>query len=354
MPWSQCGRKPQRMATFQLHSCTVLTSPQYLPRNGYATIPQFIQGTHDAFGMSTDLSTVLAVFGAIADGNLLGWSIGGAQHTGISGSHGNYETDGSVVHGDMNQYGSTNKFIMAQFQRLYAMQPHAATANYNLEVLRAFRATRFADSIAMNPYYFYGIFPGLTVSMAAHAFIYRLMANKSAEYPEGILTRETLKSFMAVSGPDSNLVHTPGHERIPSPFYRRNDADLYSLFGLNADTQYFGKTVPQLTEFGCNQGRVNSFSTYSIAELTGGAYADGAAVLKNPLCFAGATLQATAGSLLGINGAALDLLNTALSPIVGDCPAITHPNFSQLQQCPGFALYGGPTGYVAPGAIQEK
>ena len=35
--------------------------------------------------------------------------------------------------------------------QLYNMQPNAATANYNLEVLRAFRKNRFQESIDKNP-----------------------------------------------------------------------------------------------------------------------------------------------------------------------------------------------------------
>lgn len=30
-------------------------------------------------------------------------------------------------------------------------------------------------------------------------------ANKSAEYPEGILNKATLKSFMAIEGPEDNV-----------------------------------------------------------------------------------------------------------------------------------------------------
>jgi hypothetical protein len=35
--------------------------------------------------------------------------------------------------------------------QLYNLQTDAATANYNLEVLRAFRKTRFQESIDKNP-----------------------------------------------------------------------------------------------------------------------------------------------------------------------------------------------------------
>jgi hypothetical protein len=75
----------------------------YIPHNGYATIEQLVTGTFNVFGMGTDLATFLAVYGAVVDGDLLGWSIGGVPHTGIGGSHNNYETDNGPVYSDLQQ-----------------------------------------------------------------------------------------------------------------------------------------------------------------------------------------------------------------------------------------------------------
>lgn len=47
-----------------------------------------------------------------------------------------------------------------------------------------------------------------------------LMSNHSAEYPNGILDKETLKSFFAITeAADGTLSWTPGHERIPDNWY---------------------------------------------------------------------------------------------------------------------------------------
>jgi hypothetical protein len=43
------------------------------------------------------------------------------------------------------------------------------------------------------------------VQPAAYTFIYRFMANKSAEYPQGKLNGEVLKSFFAITGDDGNF-----------------------------------------------------------------------------------------------------------------------------------------------------
>lgn len=59
----------------------------YIPRNGIATIGQFIEGTNTVFGMGEDLGGFLALYGAVVDGDGRSWSIGGVPHTGILGSH---------------------------------------------------------------------------------------------------------------------------------------------------------------------------------------------------------------------------------------------------------------------------
>ena len=43
------------------------------------------------------------------------------------------------------------------------------------------------------------------VQPAAYTFIYRFMANKSAEYPQGKLDGEVLKQFFSITGSDGNF-----------------------------------------------------------------------------------------------------------------------------------------------------
>ena len=73
-------------------------------------------------------------------------------------------------------------------------------------------------------------FTGIEVSQAAFTFIYRFMANKSEENPEGVLNKEVLKSFMAIYGDDEENLHWKrGYERFPDNFYKRNPTDEYSI-----------------------------------------------------------------------------------------------------------------------------
>lgn len=58
----------------------------FLPRNGYATVSQFIEVTDSIVGMGTDLSGFLAILGALIDsGDLMAWSIGGTPPPGVGG-----------------------------------------------------------------------------------------------------------------------------------------------------------------------------------------------------------------------------------------------------------------------------
>lgn len=334
-----------------------MANHNYLPHNGRASIQQFIDATEQVFGMAKDLGGFLAVFGALVDGDGSGWSIGGVPHTGILGSHGNYETDSSPLKSDLNQYGSNTRLIMSQFYNLYNRQPNAATANYNLEVLRAFRKDRFYESINKNPYFAYNPFAGIEVSQAAFTFIYRFMSNKSAENPEGILNKEVLKSFMAIEGNDEkNLRWNPGHEKIPDNWYKRNPTDEYSITYFQTDILYFAETVPEVLEVGCNQGKVNTYNKLSPELLSNGAYT-AAQVAKNPLCFGIAFAMAEAGPTLGIDvsKAPASTLFSQLKQLAAplNCASIGSVNQTALAACPGASLYGGPTGPVAPGAIQS-
>ncbi|KAK5112890.1 hypothetical protein LTR85_011117 [Meristemomyces frigidus] len=326
----------------------------YLPHNGVATISQFISATNKVFGMAFDLGGFLAFFGAIVDGDGAGWSIDGGPHVGIGGSHNDYDSDSSPFMSDLNQYGSNKELVISQFKTFYDMQPDAATANYNLDVLTAFSGKRYTESINKNPYFFYGPFPGILVSQAAFTFKYRFMANKSAEYPEGILNKDVLKSFSSVSGPDNNLTWTPGHERIPDNWYKRNDADQYSIPYFFADVVRIGQTQPERLVIGCNHGAVNTFNAIDPATISNGAYTAGQ-VAASPLCFATEFALAELIGTTGLSAAQLAPLTSSLQNVTKsmNCQSIGSVNMSALTACPGFSFYGGPTGPIAPGAIQS-
>jgi hypothetical protein len=84
-----------------------MANHNYIPHNGVATITQFIQGTYEVFGMGADLAAFLSVYGAVEDGDLTSWSIGGPPGilglggNGLIGSHNKYEADASPTRPDL-------------------------------------------------------------------------------------------------------------------------------------------------------------------------------------------------------------------------------------------------------------
>ncbi|KAH7403684.1 Chloroperoxidase [Cadophora sp. MPI-SDFR-AT-0126] len=326
----------------------------YLPHNGVATIQQFIDGTYDVFGMGRDLGGFLGIYGALVDGNLQKWSIGGptpavpnvlgllGTPTGISGSHNKYEGDASPTRPDLYEYGNTYKVIISQFQELFEQQPDAATANYDLSVLTPFRASRFQQSIERNPYFFNGPFSGIAVQPAAYTFIYRFMGNKSAEHPEGVLNQEVLKSFFSITGTSGNFQWTEGYERIPDNWYKRAIGDEYTIPFFLTDLLAAALEYPQFLNIGGNTGKVNTFTGIDFEDLTGGVFnlatlAEG----NNLACFVlQGAVQFLPDSLLGAVGgvgALLGQLNGVLGGALSNlaCPTLDQVNKDQFAQFPG-------------------
>lgn len=153
-----------------------------------------------------------------------------------------------------------------------------------------------------------------------------LMSNHSAAFPNGILDKETLKSFFAITErPDGSLTWQPGYERIPNNWYRRplGPENEYSPQSFNLDLIKIAEKVPQAVSVGGNTGSVNSYAAVNLGDLTGGAYQT--TDLLNPPQFVCYFYQLTLaivpdflrsralGTLLA---AALNLLHSKIDPYV--------------------------------------
>lgn len=228
------------------------------------------------------------------------------------------------------------------------MQPNASTANYDLSVIGAFRAARFKQSVNQNPLFFYGPFTGVAVSQAAFTFIYRLMANHTAEEPQGRLDQDVLKSFFSVSGESDSLQWTPGHERIPNNWYRRATNDTYGLKQLSTDIGTIAHSYPFIAQPGCNNGTLGSFTPIETDGTDAAGYD-----FTNPLhavCFGIASAERAAQ--IPIVSAVVEELLIPIQNLLG-CPTVPSTGKTIGATCPGYSLFGGPTGPKAPTAIQS-
>ena len=232
---------------------------------------------------------------------------------------------------------------MPQFKELYKMG-QAAGDQYSLATLAAFRSKRFDNSIATNPYFFNGPFSGILVQPAAFEFIYRFMGNKSQEHPRGHLKSDVLMDFFSVKkGPNGKLVHTPGYERIPYNWYKRNPLDLYTQTFLTADTLVAATKYHKFASVGGNTGKVNSFKGVDPSALTGGVINSGNILKGNNLACLAYEFQAQASpDLIKCGGAIQDILGATkkVQSAIGktmsqlNCPKIKKIDTKQFKPVP--------------------
>lgn len=171
------------------------------------------------------------------------------------------------------------------------------------------------------------------------------MSNKSAEYPEGYLDGDVLKSFFSITGEPGSFQWNEGQERIPDNWYKRAVGDEYTIPYFNSDLTAAALQYPQFLSVGGNTGTVDSFAGVDISDLTGGVYnAQNLAQGDNAACFAFQFSQQAAPDLLkGLFSsltAPLSQLNSALASVFAElsCPQLKAIDTSQ------FANYPGSTG----------
>jgi hypothetical protein len=321
---------------------TAVANHNFLPHNGYATIDQFIEATNSVVGMGPGLGAFLSVYGAVIDGSGLAWSIGGTPTAaqagllpggnGISGSHNKYEGDASPTRPDLYEAGNDYKTVASQFQEMIDFSPGSIT----MESLTSFRSKRFDTQIANNPYFFNGPFTGVAVQPAAYTFIYRFMANHSAENPSGLLSETVAKSWFGITGNSGSYVAKQGWERIPDNWYKRAIEYPYDNAYFVADLANAALLHPKFLSIGGNTGKVNTFTGVDVNNLSGGLYnAQTLAQGNNAACFA---YQFAAQAKPDIALAALSKVTDAVSSLTGalSCPQLKSIDKSQLQQFPGY------------------
>ncbi|KAL6707356.1 hypothetical protein ACN47E_004135 [Coniothyrium glycines] len=320
---------------------------KFIPHNGIVTIAQTVTGLGEAFNMSPDLALFLAVVSVALSGDPLTsrWSIGGKFPTasslfpanGLVSTHNRYEGDASIVRGDAYlNGGNVGVFQMRSWEHLYNL---AETYTLDDAAAQSDYVTRW--SILNNPYYFSAPFAGL-VAPAAHNFVINFMSNHSAENPGGVLTRDVLKQFFAVTGEPGSFVHNRGQERIPDNWYKRPLANAYNIPETVSDVLVNNAMYPGIVRFGGNTGTVNSFAGVDLTDLTGGAF--NLATLSegnNGACF---LLQATlagmpsvASPLLGTVGSLVGWVTQQLGPLNSKlgCPQLANFNNQLFNKFPG-------------------
>ncbi|RCI09490.1 hypothetical protein L249_3968 [Ophiocordyceps polyrhachis-furcata BCC 54312] len=268
-----------------------LANHGYLPRDGVGTVDDFVRATNEGmlilpsvqfqlvdvlnglvlvYGMDVDFARFLATVGAVFAGDSVRWSIGGPPGGDLDPTLGLKERPRGLS-GTHNHLYDTPQ----------------GPNGYDISTLTEFRSQRWDESVATNPNFFYGPFAGNIAQRAAYIFIYRFMSNHSADFPQGYLDGDVLKSFFGVEGQSGNFSHSPGHERIPDDWYRRAMGDELDFQGLSTDSRYMADRYPKFNFLGGNRGKVDSFTRVNISDFTRGAYDDDTiGEGRNAACFA--------------------------------------------------------------------
>ncbi|KAF4973330.1 hypothetical protein FZEAL_9346 [Fusarium zealandicum] len=344
-----------------------LANHNYLPRNGVATWSQYVNAVAKVWGMSQDLSAVLTTLGVVMGGNLVsvsqgGWSkhitgtLGGLLGTprGLSGTHNVFEVDGSPTRGDLyDPTGENNDMNMSYFMDLYNLQRDAEKPNYSIKVLYEHNKNRWYQTIATNPFAWFGPATGWMVRASPYSFTARLVANRSAENPDdGILDKDGLKNFFSVYGPEDNMTYVVGYERIPENFYRRRHTD-YGVAALALDI--IEHSHPEVLSIGGNTNGVNTFTGINLADLNDGLLnAKNLLQGNNLICFAMNAIKTGSPNYLSSVYATLssvtDLVFAALEPVMGAMNCASYDDLSvngtnwfdyNTEKYPGFKKSGG-------------
>ncbi|KAI5363761.1 putative chloroperoxidase [Septoria linicola] len=311
----------------------------YIPRAGYMTIVETIDGLGAAYGMGVDLAGFLAAYAVIVDGDPRGPQpsakltkslLGKPQ--GISYSHNNYEGDASIGRADayLNN-GDAHSLIISRFAEGYAATDFAKNGGqrnrYTLDAFAQDYRDKLRQSIQQNPYFLAAPFSGL-VAPAAYNFVINFMSNHTKENPTGYFDGNQLKQFFGVTGNPGSFRWLKGQEKIPNNWYRRpnNPVESYNAADVLLDLQAQFLAYPYQVKFGGDTGRTNTFTGVDLSAVTKGA--DNGATLtqgNNLQCFFAQAAQAAISDLAGATLLAVNQITSQyFAPVTAGlgCPTV--------------------------------
>ncbi|KAL1304089.1 hypothetical protein AAFC00_000524 [Neodothiora populina] len=202
----------------------LLANYGYLPRNGHVSLSQVVAATAEGFNMGTDLSTLLAVFAVLTDGDLAteSWYLGG-DPSGAGGlnRHSTVEADVSPNREDFyNGCGDNHHLSSRIFKQNVGFASQSANKDFGLDTMAKHYAANAAFSKEYNPWIYYFPFPSI-VSFAAYAFYPNFFSNGTYG-SGGVANYESISSIIGakLNEKTGNFEYVP--ERWPENWYRRS------------------------------------------------------------------------------------------------------------------------------------
>lgn len=108
---------------------------------------------------------------------------------GLNDSHNFIEADSSPTRDDLYVTGDPVTMNLTKFEILYDMVPDNSNETFTLDIMADFASKRWNDTIATNPYFYYGPITGMLARNTGYCFVGNLFANYSSQYPEGSLSK---------------------------------------------------------------------------------------------------------------------------------------------------------------------
>jgi hypothetical protein len=242
--------------------------------------------------------------------------------------------------------GNNCKLQVPLFQQYYDALVENVPSSTQYDNLLDFRVSRFNDSLTTNGYFFFGPFAGILVAPAGFSFPVRMMANHSDEFPTGMLSKENLKSFFAITGESGNFKYNEGHERIPDNWYKLPIGDEYTILGFLADVLDFGEKYLPLLQTGGNTGKPNTFTPVDLGSVTKGVFSATTLLEGNNLeCYFFQISQNALPDILGGSQSSIGNKNSVLAPLSTTivtrlqglgCPKLEAIDQTQYNQFPGY------------------
>lgn len=110
---------------------------------------------------------------------------------GLDHTHNFIEADSSPTRNDLYVTGDPVTMNLTNFERLYDMVPEKSGQTFTLDVMIDFAKKRWDDSVATNPYFYYGPVTGTISRNTGYCLIANMFANYSSENPRGALSKGT-------------------------------------------------------------------------------------------------------------------------------------------------------------------
>ncbi|KAL6705176.1 hypothetical protein ACN47E_007281 [Coniothyrium glycines] len=304
----------------------------FLSHDGITNFAELVSAQQNFYNLAYDLAVFIAVRGIALDGDVattkLSIGCDATERTSIDPSgtlgrepglnaHNKFEGDTSLTRRDffLNN-GDAFTFQGDMFADMYRVANETSAGLFDRTAIAAYRSTRYDESLATNPNFYFG--PKSLLLYGAASFIYQVFPVLG---PAGPADFSTVAAFYgAVPNAAGSYDHVP--ERIPRNWVNRRTA--YGLLEIGEEIRYQYSYAPKL--FGGNVGAGNFLALNTTFGIIANGTVPGDATAADFACLlyqlATENVPGTVGNEAALPLDVLAWVLTQLNPVFGNlgCP----------------------------------